>query len=120
MEQNLGPKKLQRKGDFEKALSYLTQRYIESLSEGDRFLSSHYLDEIAHTIILSYGKDKQGCSFESLRSEVVKTVSNKVKENQREEFEEDLEITLRKRFPERFKEELIENNSEQKYMRLKE
>lgn len=119
MEQKLEPKRLQMKGNYEKALIHFIKRYIESLSEEDRFLSSHYLDEIAHTIILSMQKDKQSCSLEHLDSEVRKAIANKVKESQREEFEEDLEIMLRKRFPERFKEELVEDNTESNYMRIK-
>ncbi len=46
------PKNLQLKGDFDAAAVGFANRYLDALHNGDEFMRNHYLDELAHTIIL--------------------------------------------------------------------
>lgn len=102
MKEEWSPKRLQREGKFQEALNYYVKRYCESLEKGDRFLSALYLDEIARTLILmSEGK----LPYETFNGKVREVVSLGLKEKQLKGFEEDLEIVLRKRFPEIYERE---------------
>ena len=102
MKEKWSPKRVQRTGKFQEALRYYVKRYCESLEKGDRFLSALYLDEIAQTLVfMSEGK----LSYETFNRKVREVISPELKERQFKGFEEDLEIVLRKRFPEIFERE---------------
>jgi hypothetical protein len=95
------PKRLQKEGNTEEAFRYYRKRYRESLEDGDPFLSNLYLDEIAHTLII----ENKNLSFEQLQQHLVKTAMlETLDEELKEQASLDIEVTLRKRFPGRFKE----------------
>ncbi len=101
MERVFSPKRLQREGKTDEAFAYYKKRYHESLEERDPFLSSLYLDEIAQTLIMSI----EELSFEKLHDELVKAAMlDSLDEELREQASLDVDVTLRKRFPGRFKE----------------
>ena len=65
-------------------------------------MSSLYLYEIAQTLTLGH----ENLPFERLREELTKiTREEKLDNEAREQADLDLQITLRKRFPEKFKDE---------------
>jgi len=95
------PKRLQKEGRTKEALDYYRERYHESLKEKDAFMSSLYLDEVAWTLIIA----NQHISFEELQRELIKTTAlNDLDDPAREQAHLDIQVTLRKRFPGRFKE----------------
>jgi len=101
MGKQFSPKRLQRMEKFEDALNYFVKRYRESLEKGDRYLSALYLDEVAQTLILMKKEKMSHSSFKSKIFEIISPSLGEIEKKQErlEEFEEDLEIVLQKRFP---------------------
>jgi len=101
MERAFSPKRLQKEGKTEQAFAYYEKRYHEALKERDPFLSSLYLDEIAHTLIIV----NEHLSFKQLHEGLVKAAMlESLDQELREQASLDIDVTLRKRFPGRFKE----------------
>ena len=106
MERVFSPKRLQREGKTEEAFAYYRQRYHESLEEQDPFLSSLYLDEIAQTLIIG----NESLSFEQLNEGLTKaTMLDGLDQERREQASLDIEVTLRKRFPGKFKDNELDD-----------
>lgn len=102
MNRPFSPKRLQKEGRTGEAFEYYKKRYKESLKERDSFLSVLYLDEIAQTLIIGHKE----LSFDQLREGLAKVTSGeKLDKEEKEQADLDLRITLRKRFPEKFKDE---------------
>lgn len=101
MDRVFSPKRLQKEGRTQEALQYYKKRYYECLDDGDSFLSSLYLDEIALTLII----ENEQLSFEQLHEALVGVAMREnLGQEAREQASLDIQITLRKRFPEKFKE----------------
>lgn len=105
MEKAISPKRLQREGRLDEALHYYVKRYMECIEEHDPFLSGLYLDEIAHTLIASNQEtlSQERISLEGLKRKLSEVVHlGSLKGHDAEQASLDIEISLRKRFPERF------------------
>ena len=101
MDRVFSPKRLQKEGQIGEAIAYYKVRYHESLQDRDPFLSSLYLDEIAYSLII--GDEK--LSYEQLHEGLVKAVMlESLDQELRQQAILDVEITLRKRFPGKFRE----------------
>jgi hypothetical protein len=101
VERVFSPKRLQKEGKTNEAFQYYSKRYRQAVGEGDSYLSSLYLDEVAQTLIL--GNDE--LSYEQLHEELVKaTMLNDLDQEAQEQASLDIQVTLRKRFPQKFKE----------------
>ena len=107
MEKAVSPKRMQKAGKFGEALGHYLDRYQECLQEGDAFLSGHYLDEIAQTLIDS----REGSmSFEELEHGLSKAIGlDRLEGHSAEQALMDLQVSLRKRFPGHFKDAPIED-----------
>ena len=102
MEKAISPKRLQREGKLAEALGYDVARYKECIEEQDPFLSGLYLDEIAQTLI---ALNPNSMSFENLKHKLSEAVRlDSLNGRAAEQASLDIQITLRKRFPGRFKE----------------
>ena len=100
MDRVFSPKRLQKEGQTGEAIAYYKERYHESLQDRDSFLSGLYLDEIAHSLII--GNEK--LSVEQLHEALVKeAMLESLDQELRQQASLDVEITLRKRFPGKFK-----------------
>lgn len=102
MEKEASPKKLQRVQQFEEALQRFKGRYKETLEEGDRFLSGLYMDEIVYTILLQRGGKITELTLRDAIRETMAYMQEGVVSGREREFEEDVEVAVRKRFPEKF------------------
>lgn len=113
METRRSPKHLQKENRYEEALEVYRSRYMESLREEDRYLSSMYLNEIAQTIILRQGEK---CSYNTLRKILESVVSqDEVRKSDLAEIvEEDIEIVMRKRFTKKEVEKHLEEKARKK------
>ena len=101
MERVFSPKRLQKEGKTVEAIAYYKKRYHESLEDRDPFLSSLYLDEIAQTLIVG----NERLSFEQLHKELdTVAMLQSLDHEKKEQATLDIEVTLRKRFPGKFKE----------------
>ena len=101
MDRAFSPKRLQKEGKTEEAFEYYKTRYCECLDEKDSFLSSLYLDKVAQTLMIR----NEELSFEQLRETLVKVALREGLDHAaREQASLDVQVTLRKRFPEKFKE----------------
>lgn len=99
MEKMVSPKRLQREGKLTEALEYYVKRYMECIEERDAFLSGLYLDEIAHTLIAS----SPSMSLEQLKHKLSEAVHlDSMEGPAAEQASLDVQVSLRKRFPERF------------------
>ena len=107
MENPSSPKKLQKAGEFDRALQYYVKRYRDCLEEGDSFLSGHYLDEIAQTLI---GASERTLPFRELEHGLAKSIRlDSLEGRAAEQASLDLQVSLRKRFPGQFKDTLLED-----------
>ncbi len=107
MERAFSPKRLRKQGETAAAFAYYKGRYHEALEDRDSFLSSLYLDEIAHTLII--GNEK--LSIDQLHDDLDNAAMlENLNEEQREQATLDIEITLRKRFPGKFKETVSDDD----------
>jgi hypothetical protein len=94
------PKRLQKEGKIQEVFDYYKKRYYQCLDEKDSFLSSLYLDEVAQTLMISHVK----LSFEQLHEALVKVAMREdLDQEAREQASLDIQVTLRKRYPEKFK-----------------
>lgn len=98
MVQKVTPKRLQRERRFEDALASFTEKYLASLEEGDRFLSAIYMDEIVQTVLESNPNERT----ENALRDKLHGFSARVHRELQDDYEEDIEIAVRKRFPERY------------------
>lgn len=99
MVREVTPKKLQREKKFAEALEGFLQSYVTSLEKGDLFMSALYMDEIVQTVILS--NPDQPMNEEGLRDCLLR-FRYRIPESAIRDYEDDIEIALRKRFPEKF------------------
>jgi len=97
-DRELSPKRLQKSREFGQALESYKRRYYDALEEGDQFLSSLYMDEIVQTLLLQKGEKIQESTLRQLLADVVKEFGS-FKE---QDTAQDIEVAVRKRFPERF------------------
>src|SRR5438552_2233131 len=102
---SVSPKRLQREGRLNEALGYYVSEYVTAAAQGDRFLSTLLMDEIAHTLILKHQqKNEVEPTMTILQHDIRQTLEDKMQGRHLEELEEDIEIELRKRFEEEFEE----------------
>ena len=94
----LSPKRLQKSGEFDRALESYKRRYYDALEEGDQFLSSLYMDEIVQTLLLQKGGKIEESTLRQLLADVVKELGASKEQG----TVQDVEVAVRKRFPERF------------------
>lgn len=102
MEKEFSPKKLQKKENFSEALHIYKNRYKEALKEEDLFLSSLYMDEIVQTILLQRGGQVVESTLREIMSETMSYLDEEIELKGRKEVWDDVEVAVRKRFPERF------------------
>ena len=98
-------KKLQKQRRFDEALAEYLNLYAGSLADGDVFASGLFMDEIVQTLLLQAGKS---IGEEKLRHQLNFVLrlrlagSNAGLVDPREQIEDDIEMAIRKRFPEQY------------------
>ena len=102
MGEESSPKKLQRNQKYSEALQTYKDRYKETLKEGDQFLSSLYADEIVQTVLLQRGGHVVESTLREIMRETMAYLDEEIELKGREEVLDDVEVAVRKRFPERF------------------
>lgn len=103
MVREASPNKLQREGKLKEALEEFIAGYIHSLEEGDRFISAIYLDEVLQTLLLDTGSLASRLSDSDLRKRLSDMIGNRIPPNRLSDYQDDVEIAIRKRFPEKYK-----------------
>lgn len=98
-------KKLQKSKRFDQALQEYLDLYEDSAYEGDLFAAGLFMDEIVQTLLLKAG---HALSEQELRQQLtqvlnMKTAARVSTVSQAPQVADDIEIAIRKRFPERYR-----------------